>query len=260
MGPARRRPGRLVSFELHRRMLDRHIRPGFRVLEIGPGPGRFSLELARLGATIIAADISPVQLRLHEQTMRAAGVEHVVTDRVVCDVRDVSRWRPGDFDAVVVYGGPISYAFDDAERATAGLLSLVDHGGIVLGSVMSLLGSWRLFMPGIVREIAGGGATMQDMRTVWETGDTRHQPGQVHICRLFRAQEVTEMINAGGGEVLEMSASGWGVHCGADVLEPVTGDPQLWKQFLDLEERSGATPGALDGSSHILFAARSRPR
>jgi hypothetical protein len=73
---------------------------------------------------------------------------------------------------------PISYAFDDAERATAGLLSLVDHGGIVLGSVMSLLGSWRLFMPGIVREIAGGGATMQDMRTVWETGDTRINPAR----------------------------------------------------------------------------------
>jgi hypothetical protein len=106
----------------------------------------------------------------------------------------------------------------------------------------------------------GVGATMQDMRTVWETGDTRHQPGQVHVCRLFRAHEVTEMISAGGGEILEISASGWGVHCGADVLEPVTGDSQLWKQFLDLGERSCATPGALDGSSHILFATRSRPR
>jgi hypothetical protein len=35
-------PSARVSLELHRRFLARFIRPGWRVLEIGAGPGRFT--------------------------------------------------------------------------------------------------------------------------------------------------------------------------------------------------------------------------
>ena len=49
--------------------------------------------------------------------------------------------------------------------------------------------------------------------------------------------------------------------------EPVLGrlseDPQIWAAFLDWEERFCAEPGALDGGTHLLFAATrpdSRPQ
>jgi ubiquinone/menaquinone biosynthesis C-methylase UbiE len=58
-------PAARVSLELHRRFLTRFIRPGWRVLEIGAGPGRFTVELASLGATTVVSDISPVQLDLN---------------------------------------------------------------------------------------------------------------------------------------------------------------------------------------------------
>lgn len=115
-----------------------------------------------------------------------------------------------------------------------GLLGLLEPGGVLLASVMSLLGAWRLYMPRIVRRISEGVAGIDDTRTVWETGDTRHQPGWVHVCRLFRAHEVTAMIAAAGAAITEISASGWGVHCPPEALEPLTADPRLWEQFLDL--------------------------
>ena len=43
-----------VSLEVHRRFLARFVRPGARVLEVGAGPGRFTTELAALGATVCA--------------------------------------------------------------------------------------------------------------------------------------------------------------------------------------------------------------
>ncbi|MFC4012790.1 hypothetical protein ACFOY2_36540 [Nonomuraea purpurea] len=42
-----------VSLEVHRRFLARFVRPGHRVLEVGAGPGRFTAELAALGASIV---------------------------------------------------------------------------------------------------------------------------------------------------------------------------------------------------------------
>lgn len=58
-------PSARVALELHRRFLARFIRPGSRVLEIGAGPGRFTVELAALGASVVASDISAVQLELN---------------------------------------------------------------------------------------------------------------------------------------------------------------------------------------------------
>ncbi|HYF96319.1 MAG TPA: hypothetical protein VD969_29260 [Symbiobacteriaceae bacterium] len=45
-------PDRLVNFHIHRHFLGRFVAPGDRVLEAGAGPGRFTIELARLGAFI----------------------------------------------------------------------------------------------------------------------------------------------------------------------------------------------------------------
>src|SRR5213592_804385 len=70
-----------VSFELHRRMLAEFIGAGDRVLEIGAGPGRFTIELARLGARVTVTDISPVQLASNERRVRDAGCDDAVEAR-----------------------------------------------------------------------------------------------------------------------------------------------------------------------------------
>jgi 2-polyprenyl-3-methyl-5-hydroxy-6-metoxy-1,4-benzoquinol methylase len=62
-----------VSLELHRRFLTRFIRPGWRVLEIGAGPGQFTIELAAHGATVVMSDISAVQLELNRAQVTAAA-------------------------------------------------------------------------------------------------------------------------------------------------------------------------------------------
>ena len=49
-----------VSLVIHTHYLEQHVPAGSRVLEIGAGPGRFTQVLARLGARVLVADISPV--------------------------------------------------------------------------------------------------------------------------------------------------------------------------------------------------------
>ena len=70
-------PRALVSLELHRRLLSRFVQPGWRVLEVGAGPGRFTIELAAMGTTIVVSDVSTVQLELNA---RGAGCEGAVEE------------------------------------------------------------------------------------------------------------------------------------------------------------------------------------
>src|SRR5215472_6299994 len=51
-------PRARVALELHRRFLRRFVQPGWRVLEVGAGPGRFTVELARAGTSVVVSDIS----------------------------------------------------------------------------------------------------------------------------------------------------------------------------------------------------------
>jgi hypothetical protein len=58
---------------------------------------------------------------------------------------------------VVVYGGPISYAFDEAPVDLAECIRVTRPGGVVLGRVMSTIGSFRWFLPGVAEEIKAFG-------------------------------------------------------------------------------------------------------
>ena len=64
-------------------VLDRiGIQPGERVLELGPGPGAFSVEAARragAGGTLLAVDIQPQMIAAEEKKAREAGVTNVET-------------------------------------------------------------------------------------------------------------------------------------------------------------------------------------
>jgi SAM-dependent methyltransferase len=128
-----------AGLDIHVRFLERFVRAGDRVLDAGAGPGRFTLELVRLGADAVALDVSAVQLELLRQ--RLPDVETIVGD-----VTDLSRFADRSFDVTVCYGGPLSYVLDRADDALAELVRVTRSGGYVLVSVMSTIGAQTHFI------------------------------------------------------------------------------------------------------------------
>jgi SAM-dependent methyltransferase len=241
-----------VSFEVHREFLGRFVAPGSRVLEVGAGPGRFTIELAALGATIAVTDFSPVQLELNRVHVSTSAAEGSVESRDLLDICDTSRYRDAEFDAVVAYGGPLSYAFEHAAAAFAGLLRITRPGGPVVASVMSTLGSWRYFLEGVLEDTKRSGEDANDR--VLETGDLRYF-GTKHICRMFRSRDIDLLVSRNGGRLLAMSASNWASLGDAALVEGLERDRDRWSRFLRHEIAACREPGAIDGGTHILFAA-----
>src|SRR2546426_5625273 len=175
-------PFRRVSCHIHRHYLAAFVQPGDRVLEVGAGPGRFTVELARIGARVTVTDISPGQLDLNARHLSEAGLEGFVERRELADVVDLSRFKADSFDSIVCYGGPLSFVLDRADDALGELIRVTKHGGHVLLSVMSLQGSLRAFLPGVAKEVDEFG--LEEMQAIVDTGDQAgpHSPlGPMHM-------------------------------------------------------------------------------
>ena len=239
-----------VSLLVHTHFLRRFIEPGSRVLEVGAGPGRFTQVLAGLGCRVVVSDLSPVQLALHRRRAAELGFEDQVESRHLLDVCDLQGLEDGAFDAVLCYGGPLSYVLDQADVALRECVRVCKTGGRVLASVMSLWGSCHRHLDFILRVPASNN------RKITESGDLTpaNWEGVTHRCHLFRASELRQRAEDAGLGVLALSAS----HCLSstwdDALAQLDEDDPAWHELVRMELEACAQDGCLDMGEHILLA------
>jgi SAM-dependent methyltransferase len=249
-----RSPAARVAFHIHRHYLGEFVSRGDRVLEVGAGPGRFTIELARLGAEVFVTDISLGQLELNSKHVGDAGLEELVVGRGLADVTDLAQFADASFDAVVCYGGPLSWALDRADEAMAEVLRVVKRGGRVFASVMSLYGSFRAFLPGVAEEIDRFG--LEEMREIFETGYQADEHSPLGPMHMFTWREVADLIGGKRCELESASASNFLSLQNDETTEAMSQSKELWNQLLSWELKVCREPGALDGGTHIIFIVR----
>lgn len=247
----------LVNLHIHRQYLERFISAGQRVLEAGAGPGRFTIELARLGARIVVGDISPVQLAANARRVAEAGWDAAVEQRIELDIVDLSRFPDAAFDAVVCYGGALSYVFERAGEALDEMRRVLRPGAILLVSVMSLLGATRLFLPSVLEVAREHGTDITDH--VVRTGDLVDDAFGTHHCHMYRWAELEALLLAHHYEVAEASASNFLSVGNEAALSSLPHDVARWDALLRWEVEYCRVPGARDGGTHIIAVAR-RPQ
>lgn len=99
------------------------LRPGQRILEVGAGPGKFTLPLAKRGLDMVANDLSPVLL----DRLREASGARVKT--LCCDVADIEAVAGEQFDRVV--GFFVLHHLRDFEAVFAALARVMRPGALI---------------------------------------------------------------------------------------------------------------------------------
>lgn len=245
-------PTNEVKLHVHRHYLEQHVRAGDRVLEIGPGPGRFTQILAALGARLVLVDISAGQLALNDKYAAEHSFAHAIEGRLKLDICDMSALADGSFDAVVAYGGPVSYVFEEAPRALAEIVRVLVPGGVALLSVMSLWGAVHEFLPGVLA------LPPEVNRPIVATGDLcpATYPEANHHAHMYRAAELRDVLEREGLEVIEMSASNCLSAARGDQLDEVRQDETQWAHLLEMELEACREPGCVDLGTHTIAVAR----
>jgi SAM-dependent methyltransferase len=241
-----------ISLYIHSRILARHLRPGMRVLEIGAGAGRFTQVMTGLGARVTAADLSPVQLELNRKLAGELGFAGGVERWLEIDMCRMDGLDSGHFDAVVAYGGPLSYVLEQRGVALSECLRVLRPGGPLLLSVMSLWGTVHRSLKGVLAIDA------ETNRKIIASGDLSAEtlPRGRDYMHLFRAAELRAWLESAGLAEVSLSASGVLSTQWSELLSSARADEAVWSQLLQMEEEASREPGALDLGTHLIAAGR----
>ena len=124
------------EFLLTCRFLDRYVRPGERVLDIGGGPGRYSLYLAQKGCEVTLLDLSPENVKF---ARREARRQKLALRAVAADARAADAVIPEQFDHVLLMG-PLYHLQAEVDRiqAVRAALRCLKPGGLLFASFINM--------------------------------------------------------------------------------------------------------------------------
>ena len=96
-------------------MMDRYIRPGDTILDIGGGPGHYSIHYARQGHDVTLLDLSGENVRFARKKARQYGVKITALQG---NALDLSRFADNTFDIVFLMG-PLYHLMNEESRIRA---------------------------------------------------------------------------------------------------------------------------------------------
>lgn len=97
-------PYRRIEYEVVRYFLDKHLPSQGSILDLGGGPGRYAIALAKQGYQVTLLDLSEANIRFAENKMKAFGIDRRRMSCQVADALDLSRFRGEQFDAALCMG------------------------------------------------------------------------------------------------------------------------------------------------------------
>jgi ubiquinone/menaquinone biosynthesis C-methylase UbiE len=244
-----------VKYAVHKRLLEEYITPGMRVLDIGSGPGRFAIDIVNLGARVTVADLSPVQLNLAREHMR--DLQHGVDGFHVLDATDLSSVPSAEFDAVVCYGGVLSYTRERHPIALRELHRVTRPGGVVLASVMDVFGTLRLVGPLDAANVLETMADHLDINTL-PSGLVYTMLGSPEMHQpivLFTANGLRSAMHDAGLDVIDMATSNPLVP-EYSAMPRITGSERATSALTALEVALCKEPSLLGAGGHLIAVAR----
>ena len=136
-------------------MMDRYIHPGDTILDIGGGPGRYSIHYAKKGCAATLVDLSEGNVEL---ARRKAAEENISLTAYAKNCLELDELDLGQFDHVFLMG-PLYHLLEEEEqvKAVETALKHLKPGG-------KLYVSYILVFGGVIYDMQNGGNVVPDCR------------------------------------------------------------------------------------------------
>jgi ubiquinone/menaquinone biosynthesis C-methylase UbiE len=247
-----------VEFHVNMHFINAHLAPASRILDVGAGPGRYAIELAKRGHRVYVGDLTPEQVRLAREKIEEAGVSAHVEAIEVLDVRDLHHLENASFDAVLALG-PFYHlqAHDDRRRAAEEIARLLKPGGVAFAAFMPR----PAFMMVVLLEPERWPPLddPEHLASFFRSGVFDHaEPGRFTGAYFAHVEEISPLFEAVGIHRIKIVASeGIAMWLSSAHWESIRQrGPEASDQILSLVVVTAEDASILGMSTHVLYIGR----
>ena len=182
-----------VEYLTTMRYIEKYLRPGMRILEVGAATGRYSHAFARMGYRVDAVELVQHNIDIFKEMMKP---EEDITIRQG-DARDLSCFANDAFDITLVLG-PMYHLFteEDQKQALREAIRVTKRGGIIFAAYCGNEAT-------MVQFCFGRGMILQEpYRTLVDPVTFKASSDPAQLFQLYRKEDIDALM--GGFPVMRL--------------------------------------------------------
>lgn len=247
--------GRL-EYEISLKLLLRYIPQGSRILDLGGGAGKYSIELAKRGYPVTLADLSE-KLLLQATTEAAQQKVSNLEGFDLVNAIDLSIYQTDSFDTVILFG-PLYHLLDEKERESciSEVSRVLKPEGLIFADFIPYLsGSF-----GIVDRLffSPDQVSQEGLLHTFKTGQFQNnaiigfQEGYYP-----RSSEIESLFGMYGFEKIMMrSIRSFGYRREEKILSLKKMNKNLYDTLLQLIESTSEEPSVIETCGHAMYLGK----
>ena len=223
--------------------------PPCRVLDVGGGPGRYSIALSKLGHSVTILDLSSESLKLAVQNAENAGVS--LAGAVHANVLHMDEIEDDSFDAVLLMG-PLYHLLSEDERmqAVREAMRVLAPGGYLFAAFITRFAPFR---QAAVNEQMWLVENLEYAHRMLETG-LHEKPTMFARAYFIHPDDVIPLMESCGLETQKMVGCEGIVAGHEDEVNALEGE--AWDAWVELNYKLGHEPTLYGASDHLLYVGR----
>jgi SAM-dependent methyltransferase len=247
-------PYHRLEFDTTMHFLKKYLPKKGLILDAGGGPGRYTIELAKLKYDVVLLDLTPRLLKIARKQIGKAGVTNRVKQILPGSIDDLSMFKSSTFDAVLCLGGALSHIVNrrEEEKAIDELIRVAKRDAPIF---ISVIGRLAVLVSGLVRfpdEIE----IDKLYPNICDTGDYHGGYGFAP-CHLYLPEELERSFEKRKVRILEMAGlEGLATQHPKETNRLFKKYPKAWKNWQEIHSRTCTHPSVVATSEHFLIIGR----
>lgn len=241
-----------IEYEITKRTLNKFIPQGASVLDVGGGPGRYSIYLAQRGHEVTLLDLCENMVEQASENSKEAGIK--LKECIQGNVLELSKILPGkEYDAILCMG-PMYHLLKESQREEAinQCMGLLKKGGIL---IVSFISAYAPTVDCLKKHPQNIGRLKSSLLRYFEDGrhDSSVEEGFTDAY-FFNPARIGEFMSRFKIEHLRIIAvEGLGAMVEEKLMQLQEEDFQSW---LDIFEAIAANPEVWGSCEHLLYIGR----
>ncbi|MCK4528878.1 class I SAM-dependent methyltransferase [candidate division WOR-3 bacterium] len=249
-----RDPYHQLEFDTTMHFLKKYLPKNGLILDAGGGPGRYTIELAKLGYDVVLLDLTPELLKIAKNRIKKAKIQDKVKQILQGSINELSIFENHKFDAVICLGGALSHIVNrkQREKAIDELLRVAKGNAPIFVSVIGRLALLVTALVHFPQEMEN----KKLFRGYRDKGDYHGGYGFAP-CHFYLPEELRESFEKRKVRIIEMvGLEGLSSSHPKETNRLFKNNPKAWKVWWETHLKTCTYPNVIGISEHFMIVCK----